>query len=540
MTDSVSTDDGGYKPIRRQAVVVVHGQGQQRPMGTIRDFVKVLWSFNTELGPLSGDEKLNGRKTWIVPDEKSGLLELQRITTPEHQDRRTDFFELYYADLLDDTPIRNLWRWSQRLLWIDREDVTRRMRWSWTLFWFVNLLVLTLFVAFLLRLPDLFEESWLEPVLADRARVPLMVIGAALIILLLPRFSMWFAWLKVIPAWLLMFVMAGGVTAIYWSTEADASLQVQVALDVFLDLPAFLLLLVLAIVGYFISNVILPLFGDAASYLSAQTETVRSREAVRRRGLALLRALHDDSKYDRIVVVAHSLGTVLAYDLLNLLWREVGPTKDNPPSPQALVALEAVDEHTAEMGDTLPWPPDEIAKHQERQWAAFDALRQTAAEAGKDGKPPATGGWKVSDFVSLGSPLASAQFLVTEGRADFERMKKERVLPTAPADPYEPGELSVHEADGKKCLHHGAVFSAVRWTNLWDKFQPALVVFGDVISGPVSPQFGPAIRDIKVRIQRRFWLPRFFTHNYYWVDSDDPADPAEHVKLLREAVGMYH
>src|SRR5690606_24546000 len=86
-------------PIKRQAIVIVHGQGEQRPMGTIRDFVSALWQDNPQLDT-PGESYPRPRPIWIVPDDKSGLYELQRITTPEHNGRRSDFFELYYADLL--------------------------------------------------------------------------------------------------------------------------------------------------------------------------------------------------------------------------------------------------------------------------------------------------------------------------------------------------------------------------------------------------------------------------------------------------------
>ena len=503
-------------PIRRQAIVVVHGQGRQRPMGTVRDFVKVLWSFNEELGQLQPVERKSGRETWIVPDDKTGLFDLYRITTPELDGRRTDFFELYYADLLVDTPIRNLWLWMQRLLWIDRRNVTQPMRWPWFLFWVVNVVALGLFVAFLLRLPTVFDESWTEPLQGPDAIAPLAAIAVAVLVVLLPRFSVLFGWLERIPVAVPFGVVATAIVVIYWPKATSA-----------FEVPTVLILLLLGGLIYIVSAAILPTFGGAASYLSAQAETVRSREAVRRRGLEMLRALHDDPVYDRIVVVAHSLGSVLAYDLLQLMWRAVGPTKDNPPADRALAALRAVDEHTGKMGGRSSWSDDEIDKHQRLQWRAFEALSEVRTSPDT---PEVIGGWKISDFVSLGSPLASAQFLMTDGVEDFDRLKSERLLPTAPPDPYQPGELAVHKAEGRDHLHHAAVFSAVRWTNIYDRFHPVFVLFGDVISGPVAPQFGPAIRDVDARIGS------FFSHGRYWIDPSGKGAP--HIVSLRDAVGM--
>ena len=58
---------------------------------------------------------------------------------------------------------------------------------------------------------------------------------------------------------------------------------------------------------------------------------------MRERGLALLRALHKrDPKttipdYERIVVVGHSLGTIIGYDLIQIYWEQAGPTHHQPP-----------------------------------------------------------------------------------------------------------------------------------------------------------------------------------------------------------------
>jgi hypothetical protein len=286
---------------------------------------------------------------------------------------------------------------------------------------------------------------------------------------------------------------------------------------------------------------------------------------VRERGLKLLRALHDDEQYERIVIVAHSLGTVLAYDLLHLLWQDVGPTRGNEPEGAALAALRKLDEHTREVEDAFEaagiqeedqiWSVEDAVAHRNLQWAAFDQLRQAKAvpeskgTGKKPGRPARPAGWKISDFISLGSPLANAQFLITEGKDDFQLMKSERVLPTAPPKPYEKGQGALYAdrpaAGGPApppAMHHGAVFGVVRWTNIYDEFSQGLFVFGDIISGPVSGQqcFGDTIDDIDVAVVREGIAPRFFTHNNYWIDPDKAASkPALHISYLRYAVDLY-
>ncbi len=513
------------EPIERQAVVVIHGQGEQRPMGTIRDIVKVLWQFNPELGSVPGDKDADprGRPIWIVPDDKSGLYELQRVTTPVHNGRRTDFFELYYADLLNATPLRNLWRWLRRLLWIDPADVPDRMRLPWTMFWLLSLVAFGTLVMAVLSLPELLRRDWFGVVLAPESRLGLSLILGALAVLLAPKFFRFLSFMEVIPLSLVLLVIAIGVMQIgNWNARVIA-------------------VLVLIVLVYLSQRMLLPYFGDAASYLSARTETVQSRQVVRNRGLELLKALHDDPNYDRIVIVGHSLGTVLAYDLLHILWQEVGPTKDNPPEPQAVETLEAVDRFVA-AAPKGAWSDEEVEHYQDLQWRAFDTLRRQAARPAGRGRRATPAGWKISDFVALGSPLASAQFLITESREDFQRMKGERVLPTAPAQPYNARHQALYiDERGRKAAHHGAVFSTVRWTNIYDEFSSPFFLLGDPIAGPCAgpTRFGSGVKDRNVAITSGPLKSRFFTHSLYWTEtSDDWMKPTDHISAFRAAVGL--
>ncbi|RYE08999.1 MAG: hypothetical protein EOP22_11090 [Hyphomicrobiales bacterium] len=521
--------DDAQRQIRpsRQAIVIVHGQGQQRPMGTMRDFVRTLWITDHRLKPPVAPDK--ERDIWVVPDGKSGLLDLERITTEAADGRKTDFFELYYADLLDDTPFRKLWRWMQRLLWISPNDVTPAMRWPWSLFWMLNIIVATIAIAFGLYLPMLAGENLIAPLMRPEAMLWLVAAFVLVVLRLLPKFIppvpglRWLVnLLEKLPNMLVLLAVGIALTVVFWT------------------IPSVWLGAALGLLYYVGTTTFLPLFGDAASYLSAQSETVAPRQAVRERGLALLMALHDDPAYDRVVLVAHSLGTVLAYDLLTFMWHAVGPTKENPPDAAAADAIDAVDRHAAAIPPHTPWPLRHLRRYRKLQWAAFDILRRQPTRAA-DGSPRRAG-WKISDFVSLGSPLASAQFLVTDGSSEFAMLKEQRVMPTSPPVRYDSANYaSTYPEAGGAVAHHAAVFSVVRWTNIYDRFNPVLVLIGDVISGVVGGEdrFGAAIYDRRVRIDRGGLFGRFVTHNDYWTDtSGTPGAPAAHIRALRRAVDI--
>lgn len=523
--------------IRKQAIVVVHGQGQQRPMGTVREFVMSLWQYNPQLtvNPPPLDK---GRDYWIVPDGKSGLFELQRVTTPPyndgHGDRRTDFFELYYADLFENTPLRNLWRWLQRLLFVDLTDIPDRMKPVWRLLWVLTLIAGAVLVWVIFNVPTLLHIFWTEAFMLPREGggwtvnwpgwLALGVGAVGVGIEHLPRLGKRFEWL-------------GGIDRGFARVLVVISLVVLV---IMMSAWAVFGALALVALGYFGVTFVQPLFGDAASYLSAQSETVQSRQSVRTRGLTLLRALHDDPDYDRIVVVAHSLGTVVAYDLMQLLWEAVGPTKNNPPESDQLAAIKKVEAFVATKAGPGAWSDEDVKIYQELQWNAFDILRRQPGDP--DTTPVRPRGWKVSDFITLGSPLGNATFLVADGTDEFTLLKEERLMPTSPPQPYDPSTSATSFLDGSGTVtHHASVFSVVRWTNIWDPVDPGSIHKGDFISSPVrsATMFGEGIAEHKVTIFKKNGKSRGFTHNDYWRDpSGTWTAVLPHLTTLRDAVGI--
>src|SRR5215813_7993104 len=63
-----------------QAVVVIHGMGEQRPMDTIKAFVKAVWETDTVI---TANDLPHPSQVWSKPDVRTGSLELRRITTRE-------------------------------------------------------------------------------------------------------------------------------------------------------------------------------------------------------------------------------------------------------------------------------------------------------------------------------------------------------------------------------------------------------------------------------------------------------------------------
>lgn len=147
--------------------------------------------------------------------------------------------------------------------------------------------------------------------------------------------------------------------------------------------------------------------------------------------------------------------------------------------------------------------------------------------------------WLITDFITLGSPLAHAQLLMADDTADFERKKLEYEFPTCP--PNDSEALSYRQnyrissaAGNQLCSvsipHHGAPFSCVRWSNLY--FPYSRLIFGDLVGGPLAPAFGKGVRDIPVRPSVGGWLnTTIISHTKYWAGAPTaPRTPREAIK----------
>ncbi len=295
----------------------------------------------------------------------------------------------------------------------------------------------------------------------------------------------------------------------------------------------------------FVSNVLIRRFGDVARYVKALPPNVAKRHAIRQTGVDLLIRLIDSKDYERIIVVAHSLGTIVAYDILTMTFDHYnggfGKLENQPERDK----LEGMIRNALASGGL------DIDAFQDQQTAAFEeALKQEGA-------------WIVSDFVTLGAPLTHAEFLVAESSNDLRARQDARLLPTCPPVLEYDGITKLRHftystkanrrPKGPRTPHHAALFGYTRWTNLYS--DEKYILTGNLISGPVGHAVGlegdagvnSGIRDIAV-------LPAldesgevaqghqrsFFSHNNYWEmgkgTETGKVDVPHHIAELRRAV----
>ena len=393
----------------RQAVVIIHGIGEQIPMETLRSFVKAV-------APGSDANVRFERKAESKPDHLSPTLELRRMAVPggrhgwaEGDWVATDFYELYWAHLMQGTAWHHVMAWFSSLMLRKPDHVPSRLKMVWWSCWGVTLVT---FVTFL----------------------------AALIAGNGPAFAQWTA----------LGAIGGALWTLCRSTGTYFGLQYA---------------------------------GDAARYLNRRPENVGVRRTIRAAAIELLEKLHDDPswrRYHRIIVVGHSLGSVIAYDALTHLWQRRHNPKRTFPLPSHWDAEDATEDYRTQ------------------QAAMWRRQRGIGVQ------------WKITDFVTLGSPLAHAQFLMAAGREDFEQRKKEREYPTCPPQEEDNRDWSygtdlLATATGGRILHHAALFACTRWTNLYfDR---------DIIGGEISSLGGEVKNE---RLEPRGLFP----HTKYWTQPD--------------------
>jgi hypothetical protein len=427
----------------RQAVVVIHGIGNQRPLSTVK---ALTYALNSE------------KERWSQPDQISDSYELRRYQLSRTRERpRTDFFELYWADKVPGTRIGHTFAWARSILLRKPRDVGPRIR---PLFSLLSLLAAAAFVTVVLLLLTLGTTG-----LRDRFNA---------------------------------------VTGLGQATGVGV-----------------LLVLLMAVVNGFLISTL----GDAARYLEARPGNISVRHNIRQAGVDLLDRLHADGGYHRVVIVGHSLGSVIAYDVIRLYWARVHRRHHASDYPQQDKLKEYVKTLEVSAGHDL-----DASMYQGQQ-------RELWSEYRRLGLP-----WLITDLITVGSPLSHADTLLARSPEDFRTLIRELELPACPPPLSSDGStdrLTFREtylADtgirSLKVLASGAPFALTRWTNIY--IPTRALVLGDPIGGPVSPVFGPGVLDRSVTVPSwwRRWTP--LAHTSYW---SSPRESSA-LRVLRATVDL--
>jgi hypothetical protein len=446
----------------RQAVVIVHGMGEHRPLGALNEFI------SAGLGAVGGRRHFYSR-----PDNVTESYESRRYLAPRQPPdpteaeiyAQTEFYEYHWAHLMQGNKFGDIWPMFSRML----------LRWPWAV-------------------PEGLRVVWA------------------------------FFWALLILGGI-FFVFGPGRTLKFTGNPVEDVLQPIVGVGLF---------------GAAITYVVVTLFGgwvttslvDVVRYLDTSPRSYSVRRDIREGIVNLLEGLHDSkSKYQRIIIVAHSLGSYIAYDAISYLWGQMNDRHAGAPGwgvpgtsiPDGLPELEAA--AFAVDGSSARREAFRVA--QRRLWLGLRA----------NGNP-----WRITDLITFGSPMYFADRLYTKNRAKFKERVQRRELPTCPPladerptqDPAKPPVYS-YPWDGRHVLYHGAPFAVVRWTNMW--FPAHLRFFGDWFGGPLAPLYGDGVRDIP--LPGNGWTSRFpaWAHARYFHFGDDTRSGSV-TTYLREAMDL--
>ena len=331
--------------------------------------------------------------------------------------------------------------------------------------------------------------------------------------------------------------MVSSLVAVMLIAEVIASTALITGSSLLAIVVSGLVLVVLvALVSWLSDSLPLRVVGDVSRYLDVAPRNIARRHDILQGGIELLQSLHGERSdlapldehgnapyvYDRIVVVGHSLGSVIGYELIKHYWarvnRYLGVTEDG---------IKEIEEESESKGlDAKGYQ-----ELQDQLWRELGRSRD--GESGQHPQAFAAPRWLVTDFVTLGSPLTYGAILLADSADDFSsKTEKLRELPTCPPDRSHrdrDGGFAVHlryeaaipDDDPRLILHHAAPFALTRWTNFFYKWDP--------VGGPLGNVFGLFIRDVEVKLPRvprhRHWRRRGFTglrlHTKYWPGFPD-------------------
>ena len=303
-----------------------------------------------------------------------------------------------------------------------------------------------------------------------------------------------------ITAWVLI-VIAPIVAFIAMSAYTNSILSKLAAVGVVATVFPFVMS---AVINFFLGS-FFNFMGDAASYFTPDPDSIGTRAHIRQQGIQFLDKLHkigETEKVDRIIIVAHCLGSVIAYDLVRLLWTQYNTTFD-PALVGSQEKLLLINKYAN--GD-IPVTEDNLERFQQLQYECWNEQRAGGNK------------WLISDFITLGASInALDYFMVTKEKLDTLKMQRE--LPICPPikdekdnaiifdTPVPPGSKQV------KILNHGALFAVIRWTNIY--------FTSDYVGGAVQRFFGPGAKDVPIERSSPWIIPG--GHTSYW-DKDDPKN----------------
>ena len=376
--------------------------------------------------------------TWNHADR----TDLLRETGWKVQERAavTEFYEFYWAPRYRTTTLSHVTGWLIPLVLRPLGTFsTPRLRGPRGVVRWLPVVVLAVALLAMAGLATVDAPAWVSVIVLTIGVLAAMIIGTFLGLV---------AAVKVIA----LCILAGVVgSVLVWGVESISSVVGAAATSA-----------VALAIGTWIASRITRSLGDAARYLGSDNpDNVEESEVIRTRVLQLLEDLRDARdpdtgrpRYDRVVLVGHSLGSVIAYDagtapMVAVISRDWSCRRRRQRIPPVAASGRSnpsgfVCDHAA-LGTN--WNPDPWHLLRSRWGRIATSRRQSPSTSGLQAQRSAglvvadaqnTNGskrWIVSDLITLGSPLTYADAFMASSEADLADRFTERSLAADPPLP---------------------------------------------------------------------------------------------------------
>jgi len=111
------------------------------------------------------------------------------------------------------------------------------------------------------------------------------------------------------------------VALFIWAYGLDGESMVLNNIYLIWAFALIILIAILAGIGWTVTkSFLVPIMADTARYLGRHPKDVALSRRVRADGVQMLEALHASGRYDRVVIVAHSLGSIVGLDIVSRFW----------------------------------------------------------------------------------------------------------------------------------------------------------------------------------------------------------------------------
>jgi hypothetical protein len=340
---------------------------------------------------------------------------------------------------------------------------------------------------------------------------------------------------------------------------------------------------------------LVPVMADSARYFSREPAHIGARQRIRQAGIKLLERLHsrpaDQGGYSRVIIVAHSLGSAVGYELLIDFWgRRAGDLRiaNGSALDKSVIALQAAAHQLN--ASSLADRSTAFDAYRAAQTALQDELLRYSAATDTEFPTERTDHtilrsyprhWLITDFITLGSPLTYASLLMADSPANLLQRFSDRSLSACPPILFDQQNAPCLYRDGslpetcdtavdrvitflgfdsaKRFAHH-ACFAPVRWTNHYFPVS-GWIAEGDVIGGPLGPAPGASLKPGDQGVMGRGVLDKplerrhtgaLFAHNEYWrsrlptailrktlAPDTSPRKPKGVVEQIQKALGLF-